>query len=53
MQVCVQVYVVLWRLEKDTGFPGAGVSGSCELLDIDVGSCTGPLQEQQAHIINC
>lgn len=38
--VCVQVYVVLCKPEKETGFPGAGVSDSRELLAINVRSHT-------------
>lgn len=42
-----------WSPEKNIGFPGAGVSGSCEQSDRRAGSELGsPLQEQYKNLIH-
>lgn len=50
MFVCVQVYVVLCKPDKETGFPGAGVSLAVSCLLSMLGAALGPLLKQRAHV---
>lgn len=50
IQVHVYMYVIYvwgcpWRPEEGIRYPGAGVTGSCELLNLGA-KISGPLQEQ-------
>lgn len=51
MYVCTYVYRCLKRPEYSVGFSGAGVTGGCELPDVDTGDRTPhPVQKQKMFL---